>query len=57
MISIHEIKLEENDKFSKSFNICSELFKKAMDKNLTEEERKEAFEEYTSRKIALEMGF
>lgn len=53
---IHEIKLEETDKFSKDFNKVSDLFEKSNDKKLSKQEQEDAFNEFVHRKQCLEMG-
>jgi hypothetical protein len=56
MTYVHEIKLEEETPFAKAFNVCSELWQRSQDENLSEQERKEAGEEWLTRRQQLEMG-
>lgn len=53
---IHEIKLNSNSKFSEQFNLCSDLFGKANDELLTEEERDKYFDMFISERYRLETG-
>ena len=56
MIHINEIKLEGESKFISQFNICSDLYLKSNDTNLTKEEREDAFNEWIMRRQYLELG-
>jgi hypothetical protein len=63
MIYIHDITLTKptdgdvkQEKFVDFFNEVSELWKKSQDPNLSEEERKEYLEQYSSSKYCLEQG-
>jgi len=53
---INEIKLPEDDDFSRAFNACSDLYIKAHDKNLSKEERDEYLELWFQRRQCLELG-
>ena len=54
--NVHEIKFEEKDAWSKQFNKCSDLYAKAFDESLSEEEQRKKFDEFVSERIRLEMG-
>lgn len=54
---VHEIKLDNNSKFSEQFNLCSDLFSKATDEQLTEEERDKYFDMFISERYRLETGY
>jgi len=55
---IHDIKLEEKDgdKFAKQFNLCSELWAKSQDCNLSDDERKAFSDMFYQERMALETG-
>lgn len=57
-IFIHNIKLpeKENDDFSKKFNDVSELYRKANDETLTEEDQEGYMKAFISAKYCLEQG-
>ena len=54
---VHEIKLSGDDEFAQRFNYVSELYAKAMDTSLSEEERKEYWKQHFEEKLALEQGY
>jgi hypothetical protein len=53
---IHEIKVGGESEFATKFNRVSDLFSKAFDETLPEEERDEYWKEYCREKLALELG-
>lgn len=55
-VYIHNIKLEGEDRWAKAFNECSELWQKAKDSTLLEEERKNAWVEFIQKRQCLELG-
>lgn len=55
-LPLHAIKLSGGSEFSQKFNAVSDLFAKAMDESLPEEEQKKWFEQYWQAKYCLEMG-
>jgi hypothetical protein len=54
---IHEIKLTDVTPFGEMFNHCSDLWNKSQDESLSEEEKKEASDEWLAKRQALEMGY
>jgi len=55
MIHVNEIKFEETDAWTRQFNKCSDEFKK-WDEAITEEEKKEAWDNYCHERWFLEQG-
>jgi hypothetical protein len=53
----NEIKLQGEDRFATQFNLCSDLFAKARNEELSEEERNAAWSEYFAEKLKLEQGY
>lgn len=53
---INEIKLKGETPFVKQFNRCSDLFMKAMQEDLSEEERKGYVEAWLAERYLLETG-
>lgn len=53
---IHEIHLEGNTPFVKTFNNCSDLYLRSIDQSLSEEERKQAFDDWFNLRQQLELG-
>ena len=56
MKHINEIKIDGEGKWNKQFNLCSELFMKAQDESLTEEERKNYLDKWFEERQRLELG-
>lgn len=56
MKHINEIKIVGEDKWNKQFNLCSELFMKAQDESLTEQERKNYLDKWFEERQRLELG-
>lgn len=56
MKHINEIKIDDEGKWNKQFNLCSELFMKAQDESLTEEERKNYLDKWFEERQRLELG-
>lgn len=56
IIHVNEIKFEGEDAWTKQFNRCSDLFKKAFSDYSTEIEKKEAWEDYCQQRYMLESG-
>jgi DNA topoisomerase VI subunit A len=56
MEHINEIKIDGEGKWNKQFNLCSELFMKAQDESLTEEERKNYLDKWFEERQRLELG-
>lgn len=57
VISVHEIKMEDDSEWGQCFNRCSELFNLATDDNNSEEDKKKYWEQYTSERWLLEQGY
>ena len=55
-VFINEIKLSGDSDFVQKFNSCSDAWQRSNDESLSEEERKEAYEEWFHKKQCLEMG-
>lgn len=56
VIHVNEIEFEGEDAWTKQFNRCSKHFKKFLDDNSTEQEKKEAWEDYCHEGYMLESG-
>jgi hypothetical protein len=56
MIFVHEIKLSENNEFSRKFNEVSDLWTKSQDRSLTPSERAGYEDAFWSAKYCLEQG-
>lgn len=56
MTYIHEIKLEEKNKFSQQFNICSDLFSTYFNMKHSDEEANKIFEQFLFERWRLETG-
>ncbi len=56
ILHINEIKLEGDDKFTKTFNKCSEYWTKAFNESLSDDERKKNFELWFEERQRLEFG-
>lgn len=55
-IHVNQITLSGTDRFSKQFNVCSELFMKSNNQTLSEEERTKASNEWFEERQRLELG-
>ena len=55
-IHINEIKLEDEDKFTKQFNKCSDHWQKAHDETLSEDERQKNLDLWFEERQRLELG-
>ena len=55
-VFLGDIKLEGDSDFVKKFNSLSDLWQRANDVSLSEEEQKEAFRKWFSEKQLMEMG-
>lgn len=56
MIHINEIKFEGEDRWTKQFNLCSELYMKHSDMSLSEDERELALNMWIEERQRLELG-
>lgn len=56
MKHINEIKIDGEGKWNKQFNLCSELFMKAQDESLTEQEIKNYLDKWFEERQRLELG-
>ena len=56
MKHVNEIKLEGVDRWTKQFNLCSEYYQKAIDKTLSEAERKKYLDKWLEERQRLELG-
>jgi len=57
MIHVNELKFKGETPWVKQFNLCSDLWQKATDESLSEEEREEAVEMWTQERWMLEQGY
>jgi hypothetical protein len=53
---INEIKLKGEDKWTKQFNLCTELFLKSKDEKLSKEERENYNNLWFEERLRLELG-
>lgn len=56
MIHVNELKFQGEDNWTKQFNLCSDLYSKAFDESLPNEEKQEAFDQWIFERQRLETG-
>jgi hypothetical protein len=56
MKHINEIKFEGEDRWTKQFNLCSDLYCKHSDMSLSEDEREDALNLWIEERQRLELG-
>ena len=58
IVPVHQLKFNGEDKWTKQFNHCSELWQKAFDEeNFNEEQRQIYWDEFIYQRQLLELGF
>lgn len=57
VVNVHEIKMENDSEWGQCFNRASELFNLTTDENISEEDRRKYWHEYTVVRWQLEQGY